>query len=302
MTEPRISASFLPWGDDRSKFSAGWGIYNAGLNLSLIAQAADQRQIDTFYDSTGTVPLLPPIVSQFVAPSAGLKQPRFTISSAGWQQKIGRRTLVSVELLSRNGYHGFAYVDQEPALRGGIFLLQDQRKDRYPSVTLSGRHVFSETTQVFAAFTRSRARSNEVLNPALGSIFFAPQQSGALNWDAPNRVLTWGWIPTHIWKVQLSYLFEYKTGYPFSVVNLQQQLVGPPNAVRFPDYASLNLALERKFALRAYLWALRIEAVNALDRKNPNTVVSNIDAPNFGAFSGGQRRAFTARVRFAGRK
>jgi hypothetical protein len=302
MTEPRIAASFLPWGDDRSKFSAGWGIYNAGLDLSLIAQAADQRQIDAFYDSAETVQLLPQIVSQFVAPSAGLKQPRFTISSAGWQQKIGRGTLLSVDLLSRNGYHGFAYVDKDPTLRGGIFLLQDRRKDRYRSVSLSGRHVFSETTQVFAAFTRSRARSNEVLNPALGSIFFAPQQSGALNWDAPNRLLTWGWTPTHIWKVQLSYFFEYRTGYPFSVVNVQQQLVGPPNAMRFPAYANLNLALERKFALRGYLWALRIEAVNALDRKNPNTVVSNIDAPNFGAFSGGQQRAFTARVRFAGKK
>jgi hypothetical protein len=101
---------------------------------------------------------------------------------------------------------------------------------------------------------------------------------------------------------RLSYFLEYRTGYPFSIVNLQQQLVGPPNAMRFPDYASLNLSLERKFTLRGYLWALRIEAVNALDRKNPNTVLSNIDAPNFGAFSGGQQRAFTARVRFAGRK
>ena len=195
-----------------------------------------------FHDNAGTVQLLPPIVSQFVAPSAGLKQPRFTILSAGWQQKIDRRTLVSVELLSRNGYHGFAYVDQEPALRGGIFLLQDQRKDRYRSVTLSARHVFSETTQVFAAFTRSRARSNEVLKPALGSIFFAPQQSGALNWDAPNRLLTWGWAPTHIWKVQLSYFFEYRTGYPFSVVNLQQQLVGPPNAHALPRLCEPQLS------------------------------------------------------------
>jgi hypothetical protein len=42
--------------------------------------------------------------------------------------------------------------------------------------------------------------------------------------------------------------------------------------------------------------------VNAFNWKNPNVVVNNIDAPNFGALSGGQRRAFTARVRFAGRK
>jgi hypothetical protein len=82
MTEPRIAGSFLPWGDDRRKFSGGWGIYNAGLDLSLIAQASDQRQADTFYDIARTVQLLPPIVSQFVAPASGLHQPRFTISSA----------------------------------------------------------------------------------------------------------------------------------------------------------------------------------------------------------------------------
>jgi hypothetical protein len=141
-----------------------------------------------------------------------------------------------------------------------------------------------------------------VLNPGLGSIFFAAQQSAPLAWDAPNRFLTWGWTPTHIWKIQFSYFFEYRTGYPYSIVNLQQQLVGPPNASRFPDYVNLNVALEKKFAFRGYLWAARIEMVNALNRRNPNVAVNNVDAPNFGQLSGGQRRAFTARVRFAGRK
>ncbi len=302
MTQPRVSASFLPFGDDRAKLSLGWGIYNAPLNLSLIGQASDQRQIDTFYDNTGTLPLLPPVVSQFVLPSEGLQQPRFTISSAGWQQKIKRNTLIGVELLARNGFHQFAYIDQEPTQLGGTFLLQDHRKDRYRSATLSGRHIFSKDMEVFAAFTRSRARSDQVLNPTLASIFFTAQQSGALAWDAPNRLLTWGWTPTHICSVQLSYFFEYRSGYPFSVINLHQQLVGPPNSRRFPSYVSLNLALEKKFGFRGYLWAARIEAVNALGRQNPNTVVNNIDALNFGAFSGGQERAFTARIRFAGRK
>ena len=302
MAEPRASMNFLPFGDDRSKLSFGWGIYNAPLNLLLISQAYDQRQIDTFYDSSGVVPVLPMVVSQFVVPSGGLQQPRFTITSAGWQQKASRNTLIGVELLVRNGYHGFAFVDQMPTQPGGIFLLQDHRKDRYRSATLSGRHVFSESTEVFAAFTHSRARSDQVLNPILGSIFFTPQRSGRLEWDAPNRFLTWGWTPIHVWRIQLSYFFEHRTGYPFSVVNLQQQLVGRPNSMRFPSYISLNLALEKKFAFRGYLWAARIEAVNALDRQNPNTVVNNIDAPNFRTFSGGQSRAFTARIRFAGRK
>jgi len=124
-------------------------------------------------------------------------------------------------------------------------------------------------------------------------------------------LLSWGWLPTHIWSTQLSYFFEYRTGYPYSVVNLQQQLVGLPNSSRFPAYANLNLGLERKFAFRGYLWAARVEAVNILGRQNPDSVVNNIDAPActalvrsgcFGAFAGGQGRATSLRVRFVGRK
>jgi hypothetical protein len=302
MFEPRLSGNVLPFGDDNAKLSLGWGIYNAPLNLSVIEQALDQQQIDIFFDPTGTVPVGGPAISQFMLPPHGLRQPRFTTSSAGWQQKIRRNTLFDIELLARNGYHGFVYVDQSPAQIGVTFLLQDTRKDRYRAATVTLRHVFLEDAQVYGAYTRSRAHTNQVLNPALGSIFFNAQQSAPLAWDAPNRFLTWGWTPTHMWKIQFSYFFEYHTGYPYSVVNLEQQLVGPPNSSRFPDYKNLNLALEKKFAFRGYLWAARIEMVNAVNWQNPNVVVNNVDAPNFGQLSGGQRRAFTARVRFAGRK
>jgi hypothetical protein len=302
MAEPRVSGNFLPFGDDRAKLSVGWGVYNAPLNLALIAQSGDQRQTDTFYDASGTVPIFPAAVSQFVLPAGGLQQPRFTTASAGWQETIGSSTLVGVELLDRSGHHQFAYVDQQPTQQGGLFLLQDHREDRYRSATFSMRHIFSESTQVSGAYTRSRARTNEVLNPVLGSIFYAAQQPGPVAWDAPNRFLTWGWTPTHIWGIQLSYFFEYRTGYPFSVVNLEQQLVGPANSMRFPAYASLNLGLEKKVGFWGYLWAARIEGVNVLGRENPDTVVDNVAAPNFGAFSGGQGRALTVRVRLVGKK
>ena len=131
---------------------------------------------------------------------------------------------------------------------------------------------------------------------------FAAQQAAPVAWDVPNRLLSWGWAPTHIWGIQLSYLFEYRTGFPFTAINLQQQLVGLPNSLRFPDYASLNLGIEKKFGFRGFLWGVRVEAVNAFNRQNPDTVVNNIDAPNFGVFEGGQGRAITLRVRFIGRK
>lgn len=302
MAEPRVSANVLPFGDDRSKFSVGWGIYNAPLNLALIAQALDQQQVDTFFSAAGAVVPPGPVTSQFVLPAGGLQQPRFATTSAGWQEKFGRKTLVSLDLLARNGSHGFVYVDQQPSQPGGTFLLQDSRRDRYRSATVSVRRVFSESTEIYGAYTRSEAHSNELLNPSLGSIFYAAQQPGPVAWDAPNRLLLWGWVPTHVWSTQLTGFFEYRTGYPFSAVNLQQQLVGPANSLRFPAYASLNLGLERKFGFHGYIWAARVEAVNILGRQNPDSVVNNVNALNFGTFAGGQGRATTLRVRLVGRK
>jgi hypothetical protein len=302
LAEPHVAANFLPFADDRAKASLGWEISNVPLNLFLIGQAFDQQQLDTFYDPTGKIVVAGPAVSQFVLPAGGLHQPRFTISNASWQQKVARNTLLELKLLARNGYHGFAYVDQQPAQPGGIFLLEDHRKDRYRAATFSARHAFSDTTEIYLAYTRSRARSNQVLNPALGSIFYAAQQPAAVAWDAPNRVVAWGWTPTHIWGVLFSAFFEYRTGYPYSAVNLEQQLVSAPNSFRFPAFVNLNLGLEKKFAFRGYLWAVRGMVVNPTDRLNPDSVVNNVDAPNFGSFLGGQGRAFTARVRFIGRK
>jgi hypothetical protein len=300
MVEPRISGNLLPFGDNNSKISLGWGIYNVPLNLSVIEQVYDQQQIDTFLNSAGAV--TNSVVSKFVLPAGELQQPRFTNTSAGWQQKITRKTLLDIELLARNGYHGFAYVDQDPAEPGGLFLLQDHRKDRYRAATISTRHIFSENLEFYGAYTRSASHSNEVLDPTLGDIFFVPQQPGPTLWDAPNRFLSWGWAPTHIWGVQLSYFFEYRTGYPFSAVNLQEQIVGPPNSLRFPAFINLNLGIEKKFGFRGYLWGARLEAVNIFGRQDPTTVVNNVVAPNFGTFAGGQGRAFTLRVRFIGRK
>lgn len=302
MAEPRVSGNFLPFGDDRAKASLGWSISDAPLNLSLIGQALDQQQEDTFFDPTGKVMVLGPVASRFLLPAGGLHQPRFTISSAGWQQKLGRNTLLELNLLARNGYHGFAYVDQQPSQAGGIFLLQDHRKDRYRAATFSVRRAFSDTTEIYGAYTRSQATSNEVLNPSLGAIFYAAQQHAPLAWDAPNRVVAWGWTPTHIWGVVISSFVEYRTGYPYSAINLQQQLVGAPNTLRFPAFINVNVGLEKKIAFRGFLWGVRGQAVNVFGRQNPDTVVNNVNAPNFSAFSGGQGRAFTLRVRFVGRK
>jgi len=116
-------------------------------------------------------------------------------------------------------------------------------------------------------------------------------------WDTPQRVVSSGWTPIPIWGLLLSGFFEYHTGFPFSVLNEQQQLVGAPNRMRFPNYFSLNLGLEKRFRFQGHEWAVRVTGVNITRHNNPNSVVNNIDAPNYLTYAGGQQRAFTVRLR-----
>jgi hypothetical protein len=313
MVQPRAAVNYLPFADGRGKFSIGWGIYNTPLNLTVLGQTQDQQQVDTltFYGNQcpppQTVCTQGPATSTFTMPAHGLQQPFFDITSAGWQQRIWKKTILSVELLARNGHRELAFETLNPAQQiGSVFLLQSTRRDKYRGATISARHTFEKGAVLFGSYTRSRANTDQALDPQLGLLYFAPQRGAPLLWDAPNRALSWGTVPTPWWGIDFAYLFEYRTGYPFSVVDQRQFLIGAPNSMRFPDYASLNISLEKKFRFRKYLFAVRGSVINLTDRQNPNVVVNNIDAvgvtPAFLNFSGGQGRAFTGRLRFLGRR
>jgi hypothetical protein len=306
LPQPRITLNYLPAADNRSKLSVGWGMYSIPLNLSVLGQTFDQQEVDTSYQADGATVASGPAVSQFVRASDNWKMPYFETASAGWEQRIGARTLVTVDLLARDEHHGLVFETVTPGQIGSEFLLETARRDKYRAATVSGKHNFANGTILFGAYTRSKSTTDQALDPTFGSLYWAPQQAAPLLWDAPNRVVTWGSIPTPIWGILFSYFYEYRSGYPFSVINQQQFLVGRPNAMRFPAYSSLTVSVEKKFRFASYIFAVRLAAVNVLSRQNSDTVVNNVDAlgavPNFLTFSGGQGRALTGRIRFVGRK
>jgi hypothetical protein len=293
LVQPRLAVNWLPKEDGRMKFTLAWGEHYQPINLTIFGQGSDQERVDTFYDSTGLIPVGNPVTSQFVVPRTGLSQPRSFNTTAEWDEKISASTFVGAAYLLRKGRDAFAW-ESEPS---GIFLLQNNREDRFISGEVWVRHAFGNGADIMVDYTRSRANSNEVLDPSISYLIFAPQQPGPLAWDAPNRVVSRGWTPLPLWQLLFSYFFEYHSGFPFSAINEQQQLVGPANSFRYPSYLSLNVGLEKRFHFRKREWAVRGSAINLTDHQNPTAVVNNVDAPNFLTFSGRQGLGFTARLR-----
>jgi hypothetical protein len=300
MPSPRISANFMPFRSDQAKLTAAWGVFLQPVTLSNLGPAHDQRRSDIFYGPGSPAPIFGPVISNFVLQREHLKQPRFYITSLGWEQRIGKNSQIEIHGIQRDGRLGLAYEKTGRNSSESFFVLQNNRRDRYRSFQLSFQHSFSNKAAFSASYTRSSARTNRIFDYSLNTPVFSPQEAGPLGWDAPNRFVSSGWTPAPIWNLFLSYFFEYRTGFPFSIVNEQQQLIGPANRMRLPDYAGLNIGLEKRLKLFTRQWAVRLTILNITNHSNPDGANNNSDSPKFMQYFGGQGRSVTARVRLVG--
>ncbi|HTA45586.1 MAG TPA: carboxypeptidase regulatory-like domain-containing protein [Bryobacteraceae bacterium] len=309
---PRLAGSWSPKWAGGAKFSAGWGIFYDAITLNMLALSQEQTSISTFYGAGGAASGVP-VETQFLLQPHDLRLPRFALTSFSAEKELPWQVFAKVNLISRQGSRGFAFEDElvNPALN--LYVLDNIQRQRYRAAEFTFRRTFLSKYQWFASYTRSEARANAVVNYTVDSPILAPQAGGPLPWDAPNRFLAWGWAPIEkgwfprflqpiVGETDAQVMIDYHTGFPFSVMNESGNLVGSPNALRFPNYATLNLALERRFPFRGYLWAWRVSLVNALNRANPNVVNSDINSPQFLSYQQGQARAVNVRLRFIGRK
>ena len=121
---------------------------------------------------------------------------------------------------------------------GAAFQLTNNRRDRYDAWDVSLRHIFAGRYEWFAGYTRSSARSNAAVDFTLENPIFAAQGPGPYAWDTPNRFHMWGWAPLPnrflppalrfiTRNTTAAYLLEYRTGFPFGVVN-EEGIPGRP--------------------------------------------------------------------------
>ena len=313
---PRVSVTWAPRRFADTKLSAGWGIYHDAISLATITRQQDQESLSTFYLPDGTV--LGPVATSFRADDSTLRTPSFQSASVDIERKLPLEFYLKTGYTWRLGTRGFVFdavTAQSGAsfYDGAVFELRNRRRDRYNAFDLSIRRIFAGQFEWFLGYTRSSTRTNAAIDYSLENPIFAAQMPGPFAWDTPNRVHMWGWAPLPkrvlphalrflFTETTAAYLVEYRTGFPFNVVNEEGFLVGSPGALRFPDYFNINLHLERRFRFMHYLWAWRFGYNNLTANLNAN-VVNNIQgSPGFLTYGRGQARAFSVRLRLLGRK
>jgi hypothetical protein len=295
---PRLAGTYALDSSGKTKISAGIGVIYEVTNLSLIAQPLQGSRHDYFFDSAGI--LSRSVVSTFAVDRNTLLAPRYVNWSIALERELPEHVFLKAEFLRRNGTHGFVY--NTPGGRIGTdFFLQNTRLDHYYALKLDLRRTFRQRYVVTASYVRSSSTSNQVLDYSFDDLITSPQVPGPYSWDAPNRFIAWGLLP--IFKgFDFAFSLEARSGFPFPIINQQQQLVRPPGAYRFPTYFTLNPHIEKRFHALGFYWALRGGFDNITNSQNPFTVNNIAGSPDFLRFTDFDTRAFTARIRFLGRK
>ncbi len=301
LASPRVAANWMA--TPNTKLSAGVGIFYDKTPLGFIAQPLDGQRFDTIYAQDGVTPLGPPLATTFTVHEGVLREPRFVNSSFAIERKLPANVFLRAEYIRKRGKNGFVFLNTTQVPLGGDYLLTNTRQDHFDSFQITARKTFKEQYEVMVAYTRSSARSNEVFDFTIDNPVFSQQGAGPYAWNTPNRVLSYGWAPipfTKHWS--FAWAADVRSGFAFSAVNENQQVVGKPNSYRFPKYVSIDPFVEYRFTFRNRNLALRGGFENITASKNPYAVNNNIDSAQFLTFTGVGHRSFTVRIRFLGHK
>jgi hypothetical protein len=300
MISPRIAGAVMLARASETKLSLGVGVYYDRTSLSLLARPFQGTRTDLFFLPNSATLSHAPLVTAFIADPSQLAMPRFTNFSAGLERRMPGRIFVRADYLNRRGIHGWGYENQPD----GSSVLKTNRQDHYDAIQFTARREIKRGYPIAVSYTRSWARTNQVLDFGPDNPTFGDQIGGPLPWDAPHQGVSYGMLPLP-WKLKkfdLAYSFLWRSGFPFISVNDFQELVAGPAAHRFPDFVTLNPAVERKFTFHGYRWAGRVGFDNVLNRANPVFVNNIVTSPFFGQFAGDSHRSFNGRIRFLGKE
>lgn len=305
---PRLAAVFAPPAlGGKTKISAGAGLYYEHTQLEYLERALDGVRYDTYYEADGVTPTGPAQQTQFMANYGSLHEARAVNWSVGIEQELPGAVYVKANYIHKIVSDEFTYANQgAPGAVTGNFLLTNGRLDHDDLEEIDARRTFHGDYAVFASYTHSTARTNAAIDYLPGISLMGGQQSGPLAWDAPNRVIAWGWLPVPLPRLRKSwdvvYALDWQTGYPYTSIDDEYNVQGAVGSRRFPDSTTFSPGLEWRFHFHGSYFGLRGVIENATGSLNPLVVNNDVDSPEYGTFSEPEGRAFTARIRLIGTK
>jgi hypothetical protein len=290
---PRLGVVLVPTANGRTVVRGGVGLFYDKIPLSVGSFDQYQDFVVTTFANNGTTIVDGP--RPFLnSPPSNLKNPYSLAWNAQVDHELNQRLLLRLGYEERSTRRDFVLepVADAATLNTGRLLLLNSGRSRYRELQAVARFHFQEGRNIFLSYVRSQARGNlNDFNHYFGNLKQAvirPDEYARQPFDAPNRMLFWGEfaLPRNI---VVTPVVDWRSGFPFSLVNEQQDFVGPRNeGGRFPSLMTFDVLVTKGLSIpfrgKRYRGRAGITIFNITNHWNPRDVQNNIDSRQFGTF------------------
>lgn len=292
---PRASFSFLPLGTARSKLSGGIGVFSDNIVPLDLQLPRLQSRFTTIY--ADSAPIAAPTATD-VRVDSQLRNPHDLHWNIGWENEWAPRWVTRIDYIEKKGRDQVRLAaEMNPS--GFDMVFNNSGKSVYHAFEVSLDRPIRTNLRFLASYVYSSAKARPSLaldfpDPAVERVPEVP-----VDWNTPHRFLAWGYFPLFS-GVDASFSLEGRTGFPFTVLDDLNHVVGGYNSRHLPAYFVTNASVEKQIPIplgKGKRMAFRIGVTNLFNRFNPRFVDRNVNSPHFLALSDSSRRHFSARVR-----
>jgi hypothetical protein len=279
---PRIGVRYLLDEAGRTTIRGSLGRYVGRVPLGAEAFGAFPARTKVTYDLVTHAP----IASISFQPTVGaLPLPRATAVALEIEHHVTPTIEVQAAVRQRDGSH--LPTVMVPAASGSV-PLRGIGESRYRELQLSGRKTWPHASQLFVSYVWSSAIA-EVND--FGSLFtnldaplLEPAGRAPTPADVPHRLRGWATFSLPL-RIVVSPAVDWRTGFPFSALNVYQQYAEPPHSRRYPNYFAADLTAFKTFDLFGRTMDLGLQFFNMTGHSNPRDVIAVVESPRYGEFA-----------------
>ena len=277
---PRLAVSYALDDNDRTTIKGTIGRFVGRIPLGALAFGQLGTRTDMSFGANA-----PPARLTYSPTLGSLSLPYADMLSIEIEHRILSTLEFQAAFRHRAGYE-LPTIDI-PAT-GGAASLGNSGTSTYKELAVSVRQTWRADRELFVSYVHSSSFGNVndygTLVSNLDAPLFEPAGSAPMATDTPNRLRSWATVQFPR-EIVISPAVEWRTGFPYSLVDIYRHYVGAADSERFPNYFSLDITAFKTFDIVGRKWDLGMQFFNVTSHFNPRDVIAVVGTPQFGEFS-----------------
>jgi hypothetical protein len=278
---PRAGASIAVLPEGRAIVRGGFGKFAQRTPLNVGAfESFESRAIARFNADGSPVGRPLTYTNRIEGP---LRTPEAEVGNIEWDQRFGRRVLLKVAFLGRNGSHEHV-VSPDPAT--GTVRLASNGSSRYRELESTVRYLGGERRDLTMSYVWARGTADlNNYDDFYGNFrqpFIRANENNLIATDVRHRLLLRGTIRLP-GRWDIAPVVELRSGFPWSAVNEFLDFVGPRSRTgRLPAVRTLDFSLARPWRFKQRRFRAGIRVYNVFGASAYRDIQANTTSPFYG--------------------